>query len=516
MLKSSIGVALISFIISLFSFLNQIIIANYFGSSSEMDIYIIASSIPTLFGGLLSTALSYSLTPHFIKMEYRLKEEYIEYVGQFYKWSFIIILLIAFISFSFSYKLLPIIFKTLNFAEIKLAQKISVVSWFTFIFAVLFAITTSFYNSRKQFYLPVLLNLFPFLICILITINLHSIFEILSVAIGIMIGTLVAFFLSFYRIRYIFITLFKINTKLKNIFFIYIKELRYALIAMLCFTVYQTIDSFWASKLGPSNLSYLGYCQRILIAFGSLIIIGPSTVIIPRLTLAIQQERIIDYLNDISLITKIVWGLSSVIAVICSVLSKPIIIIMFERGVFARNDTIAVSTILPLMFIGMTFMLCVVVLFRALFVTNISKHIAFLGLICSITYFSLSGLFSTYFNLNGIVYAYMITWMLIFFLTMNVIFSNKSRILFNKKNLLFFVKQLITLFCIYLISYFLRILFIDKFLNISLFILILRTGFIAIVSVLSYIFLVYFIFKIDEIRYLIFGIKSIFKKIRSN
>ncbi len=516
MLKSSIGVVLISFIISLFSFLNQIIIANYFGSRSEMDIYIIASSIPTLFGGLISAALSYSLTPHFIKMEYRLKDEYIEYVGQFYKWSSIIIFFIAIISFSFFYELLPIVYNTLNLTEIKLAQKISLVSWFTFIFVVLFAINTSFYNSKKQFYLPLLLNLFPFLVCILITINLHLIFEILSVAIGIMIGTLVALFLSFYRIRYIFISLFKINAKLKTFFFSYIKELRYALIAMLCFTIYQTIDSFWASKLGPSNLSYVSYCQRIIIAFGSLIIIGPSTVIIPRLTLAIQEERVIDYLNDISLITKIVWGLSSVIAVICSVLSKPIIIIMFERGVFTRIDTIAVSTILPLMLIGMTFMLCVVVLFRALFVTNKSKHIAFLGLICSITYFSLSGLFITFFKLHGIVYAYIVTWLLVFILSMNVVFSTKLRILFNTKTILFFIKQLITLFCIYLISYFLRIILIDKFQNISLFVLILYTGFIAVFSVLSYISIVYFILKIDEIRYLIFGVKSIFKKIKTN
>jgi putative peptidoglycan lipid II flippase len=475
-----------------------------------MDIYIIASSIPTLFGGLLSAALSYSLTPHFIKMEYRLKEEYIEYVGQFYKWAFIIIFFISIVSFCLTYISLPFIYKTLDFYQIKLTQKILFFSWITFIFGTLFSINTSYFNSRKQYYLPLFLNLFPFLVCILITINLNPIFKILSVAIGMLIGTLVALFLSFYRIRHIFSSFLKSNIKFRSFFLDYVIELRYALVAMLCFTVYQTIDSFWASKLGSSNLSYLGYCQRILIAFGSLIIIGPSTVIIPRLTIAIQEKRIIDYLNDISLITKIVWGLSTVVALICSVLAKPIIKIMFERGAFTRIDTIGVSSILPLMFIGMTFMLCVVILFRALFVTNMIKQIAYLGIISSISYFFLSGLLSTFFDLIGIAYAYMITWVLTFYLSIYVVFSNRLSILFNKKNVVFFIKQIITLLCIYLISYFLRNILIDDFQDISLFTLILYTGFISIFSLASYIYLIYYILKIDEIRYLIFGIKTAF------
>lgn len=510
MFKSSLGVSLISFIISLISFFNQITIANFFGSGSTMDIYIIASSIPSLFGGLLSAALSYSLTPHFIKMEYKLKEEYIEYVAQFYKWAFIIIFFISIVSFCLTYISLPIIYKSLDFYQIKLTQKILFFSWVTFIFGILFSINTSYLNSRKQYYLPLFLNIFPFLVCILITINLHPIFKILSVAIGMMIGTLVALFLSFFRIRHILSFFLKRNIKFRVFFLDYVIKLRYALVAMLCFTVYQTIDSFWASKLGSSNLSYLGYCQRILIAFGSLIIIGPSTVIIPRLTLAIQQKRIIDYLNDISLITKIVWGLSSVVALICSVLAKPIIKIMFERGAFTRIDTIGVSSILPLMFIGMTFMLCVVVLFRALFVTNMIKQIAYLGIISSISYFFLSGLFSTFFDLIGIAYAYMITWVLTFYLSIYVVFSTRISILFNKKNAVFFIKQIITLLCIYLISYFLRNILIDDFQDMSLFTLIFYTGLISISSLASYIYLIYYIIKIDEIRHLIIGIKTVF------
>jgi putative peptidoglycan lipid II flippase len=63
LVKSSIGVSIISLFISIVSFINQIIIANYFGAGKSLDIYLLASSVPLMISGLVSSALSFSLIP---------------------------------------------------------------------------------------------------------------------------------------------------------------------------------------------------------------------------------------------------------------------------------------------------------------------------------------------------------------------------------------------------------------------------------------------------------------------
>ena len=133
MFRSSIVLSVISLIISLVSFFNQITIANYFGANKQMDMFLIATSIPTMFGGLISAALSYSLIPHFIKCNYRLKKNFSQYLCQFFLYTLLIIFFIATISFVFFYNFIPTLYNRLNLIEINLVRRISWISSITFI-----------------------------------------------------------------------------------------------------------------------------------------------------------------------------------------------------------------------------------------------------------------------------------------------------------------------------------------------------------------------------------------------
>src|SRR3970282_2291898 len=70
------------------------------------------------------------------------------------------------------------------------------------------------------------------------------------------------------------------------------------ILAMFCFTVYQAIDAYWAPQIGPGNLAYLGYSQRILVVIGSIVIAGPAAVILPRLAEAYADDRVNDLHHD--------------------------------------------------------------------------------------------------------------------------------------------------------------------------------------------------------------------------
>ena len=203
---------------------------------------------------------------------------------------------------------------------------------------------------------------------------------ILGTVIGSMFGLL---FLSKELRNFKFINQNKKLNKSINIFY---KNLRYAIIAMLCFSVFQFIDSFWVPKIGESAMSYVGYSQRLVIAIGSLVITGPSIVLIPRLTEKFKSKDYKGYFEDSSLVIRMVIILSIFLLIFYNS-SENIISILFERGQFDEISTSGVNVVFSLFLFGMIFMLTSVITLRILFTKEIDYSIAGIGMLTAISYF---------------------------------------------------------------------------------------------------------------------------------
>ena len=85
MLRSTVLLSLITLISYLISLVTQLSIAYFFGTSKELDIFILSSSVPTLIGGVISSALSFSLIPYLIKKKEQVGFDYSNYVIFFIK-----------------------------------------------------------------------------------------------------------------------------------------------------------------------------------------------------------------------------------------------------------------------------------------------------------------------------------------------------------------------------------------------------------------------------------------------
>ena len=72
--QKSINLALISLLTSFISFFNQVLVAKYFGTSYQMDMYIIISNVPIFISALLSASINYSTTPFLLKKKLLLNE----------------------------------------------------------------------------------------------------------------------------------------------------------------------------------------------------------------------------------------------------------------------------------------------------------------------------------------------------------------------------------------------------------------------------------------------------------
>lgn len=440
LVKSSILVSILTLVSSVISFLNQVIIASNFGTGHDMDTYLLITSFPFLISGVISSAFSFSLIPHFVSKPYNYFKLFLKTVVGY---SFLLLIFFWSLYHFFLIKY----FELEHFPKINL---LNLIVWLVFFCTIIFNVISCYFTSKSKFVLPVILNFFPFIYSIL-SVSLYNYIGVSSIVMGLLVGYVIAILISIIVFLKKDISVFEIK-KSKSDVFSYLKSMKFTILAMLTFSVFQIVDAFWGKRLGESAISYLGYSQRIIIAIGALVISGPSAVLIPRLKNAYSNGNLEDYYKDSSMVIKLVFALTSFAAIIGSFFSYDIVKIMFQRGNFNEESTKNVAGILPYMLLGMTFMLSVVISFRSLFVQKISFKTSLLGVFTFTIYFILSGIFSKYFYIKGIAIAYILTWIIIFIGTQKILFKTSFKY-YLEDFVLFLLKQVILLSVILLVAY---------------------------------------------------------------
>lgn len=492
MIKKSIILSLISLFTYLISLISQLNIAYSFGTSRQLDIFFIASSIPILIGALISNAMSYSLIPHLLNNKFTNPINYISYIRNFLLKSMFLFLCFSVFFLLLYYLVTPYVYKSYSNSELNLIKIISFIFFLNMLLSLINGILISIINANEKYSIAMLSNIFPYLFSIISVILLNDILGIKSLAIGNLFGTLASTLLLL-SISPKEIFQFKYESEFNLDIFNFYKKMVYAIIAMLCFTFFQSSDGYWTSDLGSSKMSYISYCQRLLVAIGSIIIIGPSTIFIPKLTNLYNKTDKLDFYNSIIDILILLIAFSTIIVSLILKYSNEIIKIIFYRGNFTLKDVSSLSLILPYMLIGMIFMICVVVLFRILFIANLQKFAASIGFTCALLYFILSGLLSNVFDINGISYAYLITWFIVFIITIFLLFKSNLKLLLNKRIAFFLFFQLFFLIVLNFIIY--KISIIDS----SNFLIILKIILIGLITFFVYFILTTFILKIKPI-----------------
>lgn len=189
-----------------------------------------------------------------------------------------------------------------------------------------------------------------------------------------------------------------------------IKSSVWASLGLSCFASYVIIDAFWAPRIGTGNLATLGYSQRVVVGFGSLIVAGPSALVVPRLARYVGTA---DQSAFLALLYKAL-GLVGLVGLIFVMLvefgAEPMIRLLFARGAFDVHDLLRVANTLRHMMPGTLAMLIAVLLLRALFcIPGSGRVAAAMGIGWTLLYFVLSGFLSPL-GTTGIADAYSLSW----------------------------------------------------------------------------------------------------------
>jgi putative peptidoglycan lipid II flippase len=266
---------------------------------------------------------------------------------------------------------------------------------------------------------------------------------------------------------------------------------------MLCFTAFQFTDAYWAPSTGTGNLAYLGYCQRILVAVGNLIIAGPAAVILTKLAASYAAGKTKDLIQDTMRAVRMVILFAMPIAVAVSILANPVVQLLFERGAFDQQATYGVALLLPWMMLGMIAMLCVVIIFKAFFAMQDINFAAMIGGLTTAIYFILAGFFSQRFGVVGISVAYAMTWWFILLICVATLWRGEIQQVFSQANMKFAKQLLILCFltgCVVMIG--------DEWIvttNAETWVKVIELGLVAVLSAIVYFTLAIRVLKVDEI-----------------
>lgn len=410
MFRSSLLITMAQIMTTIAGFGNQLLLAYLFGATATMDAYIAAVSVPGVVTGLAFSVFSFTFLPILVE-HVSDQERFKEIATKLFLVTTCASLLISFLGIEGSSVLLKWVAGNLSADSLELALELSSLLWLVAGFTLLNSCLTAIHHSLKQFATPALMTPLPAAMMMASAWILSPYIGIKSVVLGWLVSCIFQVGFLLHGI----ISRFSLNwLKLwDEILLSSVSRIVPVIASLLPFTILQTIEVFWASGLGPGSVSYLGYCQKIVVSLGSMLIYGISIVSFPYM--AEDAARGNTDLVNLRMIRDLRLGLlfGMPIAVWLNIIMQVIMKMGFKWGAFDEQAGKGFLTVLPWYLLGMIPMTLMNVVVRVYVARGKFISLVFFGA-SPLIYFLLAGLLSQFFFFVGIGMAYAVYWFLLF------------------------------------------------------------------------------------------------------
>lgn len=407
-LKSSIAVGFVIFLAKILGYFEKLILAYYFGTSYELDVYSVIVTVVLSVFILFREIIEPGFLNVFMKaIQGKDEKGAWSLFNKFFRYILIVTIFFTIIVYIFPEKIIDLFAPGFSTEKRELAIKGIQIAFPACVFLSLSALTNITLNGLKEFALPASGEL-VFKAFILISIFfLYQQWGIYAAVFGILIGAGAKLFVHCIFLYQNF-SFRKLSTKPQ-----YIKEswkLTWPLLIGVAFSqVSSLVDNIFASYLQEGAISALSYSKKII---ELPILIFPyilSVVIFPyfsELAIAKDQERLSQLLSQsLAWITLIFLPLS----VFFFFFSNELVEIIFKRGAFDEYSTMLTSLPLSIYSVGMVFFAVETILVIFYFAHGNTKTPIFTGILCVILNILLTYLFVSQIGYEGIALALVIS-----------------------------------------------------------------------------------------------------------
>lgn len=338
-------------------FLRDILIAFKFGSGMETDTFFIALTATSVLIGFLSDSIYTTFIPIISEIESKEgKEGKIQHTNNMINIVFILSIMLLIVSFIGAPVLVKIFAKGFEGEQFQLAVKLTRIGSPIILFGGIIKLFTGYLQSEQEFARPAATGIISNFIYIIFLIFLSSKFGIkglMAVAVVAMASQLIILLQKSKTMGYKYEYIIDFKDKyVQKILFLSIP----VLIGVAINDLNAIVDRTLASELATGSISALNYANKLNVLILSVFVTAITTVIFPLLSKESNEDNIpgmkVIMKKGINLILLIT--IPATIGLI--VLSKPIVQVAFERGIFDATATLMTSQALTFYSIGLVAM----------------------------------------------------------------------------------------------------------------------------------------------------------------
>lgn len=438
------GLSLALLFSKVFGLLREMLIAKYFGASSQVDGYVAASRLPTFFSGLAGSGLSASFVPVFSEFlaKRKLREGW-KFVSRLSWYLLLVTVCITVVVEIYAEQIVDVcLLPGAQPSTRKLTVLLLRVVMPYFVFVEFGTILQSILQVHLKFSPIIWWQLIPNFIIISGLIFFAQKYGILSLVVGFLITGMVFFtFLLFFVLKEKNRALNDITTQAADTKSVseglqkLVKMAGPVIFVSSFYPLVPMVDQYLASFQERGSVATLNYAYRLVQVPVHLVTAVIGVLLFPLLSLHAGEKDFHAFTHSLMAWVKMAVFLLVPFVAACLVLSLPIVRVFYERGAFLTEDTRRVSSCLSSFAIGILGWSMVELLNKSFFAFQDSKtpvKITFIVIPFNIVS---SVLLSNIFGVNGLALA----------ASLSALFSAVLLYLFLKRKLPFSVPVVYTI-----------------------------------------------------------------------
>jgi len=344
MLAGAFAVAWASAIVRLFGFAKQLVVAPAFGTGPEMDAFNGAAALPSLLTGILGAAVETTFVPIYIRARRSGDAAAADRAfSTLVNVSVVVFGLITAVSMAEAPALVRLTAPGFEPARFDLAVSLTPLLYPLLLVNVVVSLITSALNAKGAFARPMLAQGAVPLTVAVVVLVLGAQLGIVAMAVGELVGLLLGLALLMMSARAAGLR-YSLALDWRS------HELRVAAQQSLPVLVgsglihsNQFVDQLVASALPAGELSALNYALKLISLPVSVVFLAFSRATLPHFSEQVIREDWIGLRDAIRVNSWLMVGLTAAMTIGAGFLAQPVIGLLFERGKFDHESTVAVS-----------------------------------------------------------------------------------------------------------------------------------------------------------------------------
>ncbi len=353
--KTTLLIVVFSIAIRFFGFIREMVFAAYYGTSSAMDAFVVASEVPSMFVGIAVTSIMTAFIP--LYTEYKIKDEFHGANNFVQAVTTIVMILTASIGalgWFFAPQIVLFLAPGFTVATQQLAAGLMRIMMPTIFFSGLLGVGSALQQANNQFFYYVVSQLPLSVITIVAIVCFAPQYGIYAAGVAILIAAAVQVLVllpgmpscGHHRFEWSFDFRQPAIRKMGR-FVIPV------IIGIVFIEINSIVTRILASSLPPGSISALNYAIRINLVFPFLFVYPITTVVFPVLAQQFAQGNIDDFRRYVNMIIRIIAFIIVPTSMIVAKFPNPIIRALFERGAFGSKSTDQTAAVIIFFIVGL-------------------------------------------------------------------------------------------------------------------------------------------------------------------